>query len=92
MEKCTFCVQRIQEAKQRAKGERRPLADGDIRPACAAACPASAIVFGDLNDPGSGVSRLAASGRGYRLLEDLGIGPKVTYLADLSNPAGKGES
>lgn len=92
MEKCTFCVQRIQEAKQRAKGEGRPLADGDIRPACAAACPASAIVFGDLNDPGSGVSRLAASGRGYRLLEDLGIGPKVTYLADLSNPAGKGES
>ncbi|MBN2337150.1 MAG: 4Fe-4S dicluster domain-containing protein, partial [Acidobacteria bacterium] len=97
MEKCTFCVQRIQEAKQRAKGEGRPLADGDILPACAAACPASAIVFGDLNDPASRVSRLAASERGYHLLEDLGIGPKVTYLADLVNPdpiptAGKGES
>jgi molybdopterin-containing oxidoreductase family iron-sulfur binding subunit len=85
MEKCTFCVQRIQEAKQRAKGEGRALLDGDIRPACAAACPASAIAFGDLNDARSRVSRLAASARGYRLLEDLGIGPKVAYLADLVN-------
>jgi molybdopterin-containing oxidoreductase family iron-sulfur binding subunit len=88
MEKCTFCVQRIQEAKQVAALAGRPLRDGDITPACAAACPARAIVFGDLRDPESRVSKLAASGRGYRVLEELGVRPAVTYLADLTNPAG----
>ena len=86
MEKCTFCVQRIQEAKQAAKAAGRPLRDGDIEPACAAACPAAAIVFGDLRDPDSRVSRLAKSDRGYRVLEELGAKPAVTYLADLFNP------
>ncbi len=80
MEKCTFCVQRIKAAKTTAKAEDRPLADGDVQPACAQACPTSAIVFGDLNDPGSRVSRLARSRRGTKLLEDLGAEPKVTYL------------
>lgn len=88
MEKCTFCVQRIQEAKQVANMEKRPLRDGDIEPACAAACPARAIVFGDLKDPESRVSKLAASERGYRVLEELGVKPAVTYLADLTNPNG----
>jgi molybdopterin-containing oxidoreductase family iron-sulfur binding subunit len=88
MEKCTFCVQRIQEAKQTADMAGRPLRDGDIEPACAAACPARAIVFGDLRDPDSRVSKLAASDRGYRVLEELGVRPSVTYLADLTNPAG----
>ncbi|MBI5240794.1 MAG: 4Fe-4S dicluster domain-containing protein [Elusimicrobia bacterium] len=88
MEKCTFCVQRIQEAKAAARSAGRALRDGDIEPACAAACPAGAIVFGDLKDPASRVSRLAARGRGYRVLEELGVKPSVTYLADLSNPAG----
>ncbi len=86
MEKCTFCIQRIQDARERAKLERRPLRDGEIVPACAAACPARAIVFGDLKDPSSEVSRLAASDRGYRALEEIGIRPSVTYLARLTNP------
>jgi len=87
MEKCTFCVQRIQDAKQSAKAASRPMADGEIEPACAAACPADAITFGDLNDPASRVSRLSKLDRKYRLLEELGIKPSVTYLADISNPA-----
>jgi Fe-S-cluster-containing dehydrogenase component/anaerobic selenocysteine-containing dehydrogenase len=87
MEKCTFCVQRIQNAKQAAKAESRPIADGEIQPACAVACPAGAIVFGDMNDPGSRVSKVTKMNRKYRLLEELGIGPSVAYLADISNPA-----
>ncbi|MBI4913918.1 MAG: TAT-variant-translocated molybdopterin oxidoreductase [Acidobacteria bacterium] len=87
MEKCTFCVQRIQDGKVRAKGEDRPLRDGEIVPACAAGCPAEAIVFGDLKDPKSRVSRLAADRRGYKVLEELGARPAITYLADLRNPA-----
>ena len=80
MEKCTFCVQRINSAKIQAKAEKRPLKDGEIKPACAQACPATAIVFGDLNDPESEVSRLSRSPRGAKLLDDLGTQPKVTYL------------
>ena len=91
MEKCTFCVQRIQEAKSAAKAAGRELRDGDIEPACAAACPAGAIVFGDRRDPESRVSRLARSARGYRVLEELGVRPAVTYLADLRNPADGGK-
>jgi len=91
MEKCTFCVQRIQEAKAAARAAGRPLREGDVEPACAAACPAGAIVFGDLRDPSSRVSKLALSDRGYRVLEELGIRPSVTYLADLTNPAGPEE-
>jgi MoCo/4Fe-4S cofactor protein with predicted Tat translocation signal len=91
MEKCTFCVQRIDDVRQRAKGEGRAVRDGEIVPACAAACPATAIVFGDLKDPTSEVSRLAASDRGYRVLEELGVKPSVTYLARLTNPAKGGD-
>jgi Fe-S-cluster-containing dehydrogenase component len=87
MEKCTFCIQRIQNAKQNAKGEGRPIADGEIQPACAVACPAGAITFGDLNDASSRVSKLSNVNRNYRLLEELGTRPSVTYLADISNPA-----
>jgi Fe-S-cluster-containing dehydrogenase component len=87
MEKCTFCIQRIQHAKQNAKSESRQIRDGEIQPACAVACPAGAIVFGDLNDPASRVARLSKTNRKYRLLEELGIKPSVTYLADISNPA-----
>jgi Fe-S-cluster-containing dehydrogenase component len=81
MEKCTFCVQRIREGKERAKLEGRALRDGEVRPACAQTCPTGAIVFGDLLDPQSAVSRLATAGRGYRVLEHLGTRPSVTYLA-----------
>jgi Fe-S-cluster-containing dehydrogenase component len=80
MEKCTFCIQRIKRAEAQAKDEKRALADGDVQPACVQSCPAEAMVFGDLNDPESKVSRLAASGRSTRLLEDLGTKPKVFYL------------
>jgi Fe-S-cluster-containing dehydrogenase component len=87
MEKCTFCIQRIQNARQTAKSESREIRDGEIQPACSAACPANAIVFGNLNDPQSRVSKLMKMNRQYRLLEELGIRPSVTYLADISNPA-----
>jgi len=80
MEKCTFCVQRIQEAKIEAKAGGKPIRDGDIRTACQQSCPAGAIVFGDLNDPKSRVARLARDGRAYRVLEDLNVGPAVRYL------------
>jgi molybdopterin-containing oxidoreductase family iron-sulfur binding subunit len=80
MEKCTFCVQRIQASKIDAEAEKRELKDGEIKPACAQACPPKAIVFGDLNDPESAVSRLSRSPRGHKLLEDVGTLPKVTYL------------
>ena len=80
MEKCTFCVQRIHAAEIQAKAESRPLEDGAITPACAQACPPHAIVFGDLNDPESDVSRLSRAPNGAKLLEDLRTLPKVTYL------------
>jgi len=86
MEKCTFCIQRIQDAKQNAKHEARQVRDGEITPACVAACPSGAIVFGDLNDPESAVSKVSKLDRHYRLLEELGIKPSVTYLADIANP------
>ena len=80
MEKCTFCVQRIKGATIQAKAESRPVRDGEIQPACAQSCPAQALVFGDLQDPESAVSRLTRSPRGEVLLEDLGTRPNVTYL------------
>lgn len=80
MEKCTFCIQRIHKADDQAKSEGREVADGEVIPACAQACPADAIVFGRLDDPESRVSRLAKDKRGIQLLEDLGTLPRVTYL------------
>jgi molybdopterin-containing oxidoreductase family iron-sulfur binding subunit len=81
MEKCTFCVQRIRLAESEAKSERRNVADGEVMPACAQTCPAQAISFGDLEDPGARIGRVRQDERAYRLLEDLGTGPAVTYLA-----------
>lgn len=80
MEKCTFCVQRIHHGQQNAKAENRPLADGEVTPACAQACPTDAIVFGDLSDPESRASQAARSQRRYQLLDHLGTEPKVIYL------------
>ena len=82
MEKCTFCVQRIRRAEDRARDEERATRDGEAQPACAQACPAQAIVFGDLDDPESAVSRLAKSPRAERPLEELGTGPRVFYLKE----------
>jgi molybdopterin-containing oxidoreductase family iron-sulfur binding subunit len=83
VEKCTFCHHRIRRADEDARREGRELEDTELRrlPACAQSCPAGAIVFGDLNDPSSRVSRDAASPRSSRLLEHLGTEPKVFYLA-----------
>ena len=80
MEKCTFCVQRIRDGQDLAKDERHNAADGDITPACAQTCPAQAIVFGDMNDPDSRVSRLQEENRAYHVLGELNTRPAVTYL------------
>ena len=93
MEKCTFCVQRIQEQKIAAKVRGQAIADGTIQTACQQSCPAQAIVFGDLNDPKSKVAQLVKSGRSYRVLEELGVGPAVTYLKIVRNrEQGEGEN
>ncbi len=86
MEKCSFCVQRIQQAKIEARNARRPLRDGEIVTACEQACPTQAIVFGDLGDPESRVAAAGRSRRAYELLGELGVRPRVTYLARARNP------
>jgi molybdopterin-containing oxidoreductase family iron-sulfur binding subunit len=86
MEKCTYCVQRIESARIDAQKEMRPIRDGDIITSCQAACPADAIVFGNKNDPTSRVARLKAQPRDYALLADLNTHPRTTYLAKVTNP------
>src|SRR5262249_17311426 len=86
MEKCTYCVQRIRHGEIQAKNEGRRVRDGEVQTACQGACPAGAIVFGDINDRQSQVYRLKQSPLNYGLLEDLGTQPRTTYLAALRNP------
>ncbi len=85
MEKCSFCVQRINAAKFSAAEDGRAVVDGDVTPACAQSCPADAIVFGDMNDPKSRVSRTARENHSFRVLEELGVGPSVFYGIKVRN-------
>jgi len=86
MEKCTYCVQRIQEGKIKSKRTGQPIKDGDVVSACQQACPAGAIVFGDLNDPNSRVAKWHDKDRAYRLLAELGTHPRTSYLGKIRNP------
>lgn len=85
MEKCTFCVQRLQEAKLKAKMEGRPLQDGEAQTACQQSCPADAIIFGNINDPNSKVAKYFNNPRAYRVIEELKTYPSISYLLKVRN-------
>jgi molybdopterin-containing oxidoreductase family iron-sulfur binding subunit len=83
MEKCTFCVQRIQEAREPAKREQREIRDGEITPACAQACPSKAITFGNLKDETSRVVAARNDPRSYAILNHLYTRPAIAYLRSI---------
>jgi molybdopterin-containing oxidoreductase family iron-sulfur binding subunit len=93
MEKCTFCVQRIREGRERTKELGKKLADGDIVTACQQTCPGEAIVFGDLNDPESRVHKISIQEpRGYKVIDMLNTQPSITYLTKVRNRDGSEEA
>jgi molybdopterin-containing oxidoreductase family iron-sulfur binding subunit len=85
MEKCTFCVQRIRDAKERAKALGVPVRDGDVVTACQQTCPANAITFGDQNDPKSRVAAQAKDERSYHVLAELNTLPSISYMTKVRN-------
>ena len=85
MEKCSFCVQRIQEGKLTAKKEARPVVDGDVTTACADACPNDCITFGDWNDESSEIREVSGSDRAYQALEEVGVKPNIWYQLKIRN-------
>lgn len=87
MEKCSFCIQRIRQAKDVAKDEGRRVQDGDVQPACVQTCPTEALVFGDQNDPDSRVSQAMNDERAYHVLEELNTAPSVVYLRKVETDA-----
>jgi molybdopterin-containing oxidoreductase family iron-sulfur binding subunit len=86
MEKCTYCIQRITDARKQSEKENRSIRDGEVLTACQAACPTNSIIFGNLNDPNSQVAHQRALPRNYTLLADLNTRPRTTYLAMVPNP------
>jgi len=86
MEKCTYCVQRINHHRIDAERENRRIQEGELQTACQQSCPANAIIFGNINDGNSQVSKLKAKHRNYGLLQDLNTRPRTTYLAEIRNP------
>jgi molybdopterin-containing oxidoreductase family iron-sulfur binding subunit len=86
MEKCTYCVQRINRARITAKNESREIRDGEIRTACQDACPTESITFGNIRDPRSRVSERKAQNRNYAMLDEINTVPRTTYLARIRNP------
>ena len=85
MEKCTFCVQKIMDARSEAIKEGREVGPNEVVTACQQSCPSNAIVFGDANNPESEVSKYREHNLGYHVLEELNVRPNVTYLAKLRN-------
>jgi len=88
MEKCSMCIQRIQDGKLNAKKEGRRPADGEIEMACSQSCPTDAIVFGDMHDPESNIAKLLNTekqGRAYHVLEEINVNPSISYLTKIRN-------
>ena len=85
MEKCSMCIQRIQAGKLQAKMDNRKVKDGDIKTACQSACPANAIIFGDINDPNSEVSKALKNERVYYVLEEINVQPNIGYMTKVRN-------
>jgi molybdopterin-containing oxidoreductase family iron-sulfur binding subunit len=88
IEKCSFCVQRIQEGKLTAKSEGRGLRDNEIKTACQTSCPTGAITFGDINDPKSRIRETMASALNYKVLEEINVRSSVDYAAKIINKEG----